>query len=742
MIFGSCLFCFLGWANYVVRSVSSDAMAFRMSLCKLFLGAILTGWIALAQTTTQVRLRPEFSEVSSGDTVTVAVELTMAPGWHTYWRSPGDAGQATKVAWTLPEGFTAVSLEWPVPERLVEDTLVVFAFHDTVRLLSTLSVAPGVQAGDYELTAKVSWLECEKSCIKGSTTLPLKLTIGPRRLDGEGATVVKEARARLPKPFGGELKFQWEAPPASGDLREATLRFPHAGAEWELCLDRVPEGQWAASAKRLQDGADVLFRPGFTRFETAWPAKVGGLLVRTLPGGERIGYSFESEIASGAPLPPVALVQEASGPTASVGSGGSSFGGMLVAAFLGGLVLNIMPCVLPVIALKILGFVGQASQQPGRVRLMGLVYGAGVLASFVALAALVIGVKSAGGTASWGMQFQNPKFLLITTALVLLVALNLFGIFEVILPGAAMQSASDLAGKEGIGGAFFNGVLATLLATPCTAPFLGVSLGYALSQSSGTILLFFITAGAGLAFPYVLLCWQPAWLRFLPKPGNWMVTFKVAMGFPVLATGLWLFTLTTPHYGEDKAFWVAMFLVAVALGAWVFGTFVQHARKSTLGGWLALLAVAASAYGWFLERELNWRHPPARGQSKTLHKGPIAWAAWSTDAVAALRRQGRPVLVDFTADWCTTCQINKRRAIEVEPVAKRIEELKFASLIGDFTFEDPAIAAELRRFRRAGVPLVLVYPADPSLDPIALPDGILSQADMLSALERATGPRR
>jgi thiol:disulfide interchange protein len=717
-------------------------MAFRMSLCKLILGAILSGWIALAQTTTQVRLRPEFSQISPGSTVTVAVELSMAPGWHTYWRSPGDAGQATKVVWTLPEGFAAAPLEWPVPERIVEDTLVVFAYHDTVRLLSTLSVAEGIPAGSYELTAKVSWLECEKSCIKGSTTLPLKISVGPLKIDGEGSLVVKEARTQLPKPFPGGVKLQWDNPPDSGDLRAATLLFPHDGGDWDICLDRVPEGQWAASADSRREGSEVVFRPVFTRFEAAWPSKAGGLLVRKLPGGGRVGYSFGAEIAAGAPKPSDGLSSGASATVVPEVAGSSSFGGMLVAAFLGGLVLNIMPCVLPVIALKILGFVGQASQQPGRVRLMGLVYGAGVLASFLALAALVIGVKSAGGTASWGMQFQNPKFLLVTTALVLLVALNLFGIFEVILPGAAMQSASDLAGKEGIGGAFFNGILATLLATPCTAPFLGVSLGYALSQSAGTILLFFLTAGAGLAFPYVLLCWQPAWLRFLPKPGNWMVTFKVAMGFPVLATGLWLFTLTMPHYGADKAFWVAMFLVAVALGAWVFGTFVQHARKSTFAGWLALLAVTATAYGWFLEGELDWRHPPARGQAKSLHTGPVAWAAWSPDAVATLRRQGRPVLVDFTADWCTTCQINKRRAIEVEPVVKRIEELKFASLIGDFTFEDPAIAVELRRFRRAGVPLVLVYPADPSLDPIVLPDGILSQADMLSALERATGPRR
>jgi thiol:disulfide interchange protein len=360
-----------------------------------------------------------------------------------------------------------------------------------------------------------------------------------------------------------------------------------------------------------------------------------------------------------------------------------------------------------------------------------------VLTSFLALASLVLVVKSAGGDAFWGMQFQDPKFLIAMTTLVLLVALNLFGVFEVYLAGGTMSAASNLASKEGGAGAFFNGVLATLLATPCTAPFLGLSIGYALAQPGWVIVLFFLTVGVGLALPYVLLCMQPAWLKWLPKPGNWMVKFKVAMGFPMLATAVWLTSVTTAHFSND-VFWLGMFLVVLGLAAWLFGEFIQRGSKNRSMAWAAVVGLLVMAYGWFLEKELHWRNPSSGAASKAVAKtGPIAWEAWSPAAVDTYRSQRRPVLVDFTASWCTTCQINKRRAIEVDSVAQRIRDLKVAPLLGDFSLKDPLIAAELRRFQRAGVPLVLVYPADPGRSPIVLPDGLFSAATLIEALNSA-----
>jgi thiol:disulfide interchange protein DsbD len=701
--------------------------------CLIFLGV----FSSRAQTSTRVRLFPDASETPPGTRFTAAVELTMAPGWHTYWRSPGDAGQPTKIAWTLPPGFSAGAIQWPVPEKLIEEDLVVNAYSGVATLLIPVSVEAGVAAGRYDLSAKVSWLECEKSCIKGTKTVTASIVVGPNRTASPESEAIALAKAKIPPPADFPVSAAWID---SGDATNRTLsvKFASTGGSWDLFPDRNSEGAWSGRPQLEKSGSDTVIKVAFTPFEKEWPTNVSGLLVRDVKTAGSAAFEFSVPIASVALAAATGGAGAASDTPAEVASESNSFLGYLVGAFLGGLILNIMPCVLPVIALKILGFVGQASQNPGRVRTMGLVYGAGVLASFLALALLVIGVKAAGGTASWGMQFQNPKFLVAMTALVVLVALNLFGVFEVVLGGGAMQSASDLAGKDGLAGAFFNGVLATLLATPCTAPFLGVSLGFALAQPSLQIVLFFLVAGLGLAFPYVLLCWQPAWLRYLPKPGNWMVSFKVAMGFPVLATGLWLFTLTTSHYGADRILWLALFLVTLSMAAWVYGRFVQTARSGAISGWVAFAAILAVGYFWFLEGELKWRQPPSRTRT-TAHSGPINWENWSTDAVQRLRQSGRPVLVDFTADWCTTCQINKRRAIEVKPVIEKIQALNVAPLIGDFSFEDEKIAAELKRFKRAGVPLVLVYPADISKPPVVLPDGVFSPSTMIAALENAAG---
>ena len=273
---------------------------------------------------------------------------------------------------------------------------------------------------------------------------------------------------------------------------------------------------------------------------------------------------------------------------------------MLLYAFVGGLILNIMPCVLPVIALKILGFVSEARSEPRRVRNLGLIYALGVLVSFLALAGIVIGVKAAGHHAGWGMQFGSPIFVVCLTTLVTLVALNLFGVFEITLGGRTLDVAGNLASRHGASGAFFNGVLATTLATPCTAPFLAPALGFAFSQSAATIILIFLFVGIGLASPYVLLSCNPALLKFLPKPGAWMEKFKVAMGFPMLATVVWLFNVAMSDYGA-RVFWLGVFLVVVALAAWIFGEFVQRGRKGKRMAFAIVLILLIGGYAYALE---------------------------------------------------------------------------------------------------------------------------------------------
>ena len=408
-------------------------------------------------------------------------------------------------------------------------------------------------------------------------------------------------------------------------------------------------------------------------------------------------------------------------------------------AFLGGLILNVMPCVLPVISMKILGFVQQSQEAPGRLRNLGLTYGMGVFFSFMVLAGVMIAAKQATGMASWGMQMQSPNFNLVLMLVVTLVALNLFGVFEVTLGGGgALNKANALASREGYLGAFFNGILATALATPCTAPFLASGMGAALSQSNGVIIAAMGAVAAGLAFPYILLSFNPAWLKFLPKPGNWMVQFKQIMGFPMLAAAVWVLSFTGPMFGESGVMWLGVLLVFVSLTAWVFGEFMQRTVAKSSKPLLACGLLLAAGYAMALEWGLDWRHPENRttvGGGIEVKVDGVQWRKWSPEAVAEARAAGHPVLVDFTADWCMTCKYTKGRAIEVDSVIKKLAEIDGVAFIADWTNKDQTITKVLQQHQRAGVPLVLVYP--PEGEAIILPPVMSGPEKVLEALDKA-----
>jgi len=353
------------------------------------------------------------------------------------------------------------------------------------------------------------------------------------------------------------------------------------------------------------------------------------------------------------------------------------------------------------------------------VRNLGLVYGLGVLVSFLLLAALAIGVQRAGGLANWGDLFRHPKVQLALTVLVTLIALNLFGLFEITLGSRATGAASELASRHGFSGAFSNGVLATVLATPCTAPFLGAALAFALAQSELVIVLFFLTAGIGFAFPFVLLCAQPRWMAWLPRPGAWMEKFKIAMGFPMLATAFWLMWLSATD--ENSVLWLGLFLVVLALAAWMWGEFVQRAtRRKALAAALCVVLVVLD-YSFVL-----------RG-----HSSQILWQPWSAQAVQDAQKAGHPVLVDFTAKSCLTCQINKATGLEIDSTRAKLKQIGAVAFLADYSREDPSIAEVLRRYDRAGVPLVLVYSKDVAKRPIVLPTFPLTPSDVLKALDEA-----
>lgn len=411
---------------------------------------------------------------------------------------------------------------------------------------------------------------------------------------------------------------------------------------------------------------------------------------------------------------------------------------MLVYAFVGGVILNFMPCVLPVIALKVLAFIKDAQHEPRRVRALGLVYAAGVLVSLLALAALVIGVKAAGHRAGWGMQFSSPVFVVVLTTLILLVALNLFGVFEVTFGGRTFNQAAQLASRRGAAGAFFNGLLTTALATPCTAPFLATAVGFAFAQTRPLILLIFVFVGLGLAAPYVVLSWSPGWLKVLPKSGAWMEKFKIAMGFPMLAAVVWLFNLAGDYYGKS-VLWLGLFLVLVAFAAWIFGELFQrgNAHRGLAAAVAGILLVGGYVYA--LRDQLQWRAPKVNAEVEVLPQqssDKIDWRPWSPQAVARARSESRPVLVDFTADWCLTCQVNKKVALDTSPVRSELKTVGAVTLVGDYTHTPDNITAELNHYGRAGVPLVLVYPKNPEARPIVLPP-LLTPGIVLSALSRA-----
>ena len=689
-----------------------------------------------AKPATTAKLLLSHSEAKPGTTVTTGLELTMDDGWHTYWINPGEAGIATSVEWTLPKGVSAGPIQWPTPDKFTALGSTGYGYHGKTILLVPLTITSDAAPGQATISGKVSWLECKVLCVPRDQSVSATLTIAGLNALSVDAAKLDAVRETLPKTDAElTVKAVWDGE-AKEDERSLLIEFDAGQADNDADFFAMPSEAFEVSPESevtAIDGGRVRIRKTVSKYEGAWPSELAGLAVRYLEDQAKT-EAFEVR------LPVDSITSGGAGTTIAqpMPSAGQSLWQMLFYAFLGGLILNVMPCVLPVISLKILGFVNQSSESPGRVRLLGLLYGGGVVVSFLALAGVVIGVKSAGALASWGMQMSNPQFVVLLTVLILLVALNLFGLFEVTL-GSIGVAAGSVAGRDGAGGAFFNGVLATVLATPCTAPFLAPALGFAFTQTAAVILLIFVTVALGLAFPYVVLSWNPKWLRFLPKPGPWMERFKVAMGFPMLATGIWLFTVSIEYYG-GRVLWFGIFLTVIAMAAWVFGEFFQ---RGTRRRGLALCIAGALALGgvvFGLEGQMQWRTPldPSQAKAGVVQDipGGIRWHRWSPEAVAEAREAGQPVLVDFTAKWCLTCIANKKTSLDIESVRTVLADKNIKAFRADYTRRPDDISKELRRRGRAGVPLVLVFPSDKAEQPEMLPE-LLTPDIVLTALRKA-----
>ncbi len=687
---------------------------------------------------TQARLVLDAASARPGDTVTAGIHLQMEPGWHTYWKNPGqEGGLPTTVTWELPAGVTAGNIQWPVPEKVKTADpnigtqpmaeVVNYVYANEVVLLVPLQLSKDLKPGSLNLKADVSWLECQTKCIPGDAKVQAALEVASETQPSPDKALIAAWQKKLPKSGEGlKARASWEGA-ASGTTRSLIIEWTSATEvkEADFFPDKSDDFEIQPQMTKLPSAAGTIrLKAKVTKTGENWPKQVSGLLVE-----KDVAYEV---------LMPVNASQ--GGSVAQPMPERSSLWRMLLYAFIGGLILNVMPCVLPVIALKILGFVSEARNEPGHVRKLGVIYTLGVLVSFLILALIIIGLQKAGQGAGWGLQFGNPYFLIAMSVLVMLIALNLFGVFEVTLGSGALTAASTLASKQGSAGAFFNGLLATVLATSCSAPFLGAAVGFASSLKNSLVtILVMMTVGLGLSAPYLILSWNPAWLKFVPKPGQWMNRFKVAMGFPMVAATVWLCSLVRTHYG-DRAWWLAMFLIFVAVAAWIYGEFVQRGATHRSIAVLVAAVLLLGGYLYALEHGMRWREPiteatAENGHSTVAPRG-IAWNAWSPEAVAAARDAGRPVVVDFTATWCPTCNTIVKPSFENASVQKKLKDINAVALVADYSRRPKAITDELERFQRSGVPLVLIYPRDRDAAPMVF--DLVTPSTLLDALDKAS----
>lgn len=702
---------------------------------------------------TRIALLAEVASVRPGMPFTAGVMLRMDEGWHTYWQNPGESGLPTELRWTLPQGFTAGPPAWPLPEKKIEEgDLLTFGYSGEAMVFVTITPPVGLQPGSsVTLRVDASWLECERTCVPGEGNAVLVLPVGDGEPAPAHAGVFDHHRRSLPLPSGAAAPIR--ITPAvfeSGVMLRVAAGHGARIAEGALpdfFPYSTPDATVGRTAVTLEGDEAVITVPVMFTPDVPPPATVHGVVVYTTSDGERRGIAYAVDLQGGGSRSGTGLLDRDFAASQHQGDQPSLLVYALF-AIAGGLLLNIMPCVLPVIALKIFGLVKMAGDEPRRVRRLGWAFSAGILASFIVLALLVVLLKLAGQQVGWGFQFQEPVFVIIMSAVVFAFGLSLFGVFEIRLPGSAVAGVSSVLAKQGGQGkgyaaSFSEGVFATILATPCTAPFLGSALGFAFAQPAGGILLIFSLAAFGMALPYLILTARPAWLKYMPKPGAWMETAKQFMGFLMMATLLWLLYILGKQLGMEAVIWSGAFLLVVALAAWLVGRFatLSAARRVVFTVWAAAVLLIAGGYWYFIEATLDVRAAvagtPDAGTVASA-EGGIAWEPFSIAALEQHLQAGRPVFLDFTAEWCLTCKVNERTVLRDPAVVEQFRTAGIVAIKADWTNRNPDITRLLSRFGRSGVPLYVVFPAGDPARPVILPE-IITPGIVLDALRQAAG---
>jgi thiol:disulfide interchange protein DsbD len=672
-------------------------------------------------------LIPGKASIAPGETIHVGLRQRIDKGWHTYWRNPGDSGEATQIKWTLPAGWSAGEIVWPTPDRQPTGPLMNYGYAGEVLLPVALTAPASVAPGQtIELTAAVAFLVCEEICVPEDAVLGLRLPVvavpaGPHPQYGPVVAAALQAAPKagpLSAAFsrqGEALKLAVSGPPLAGTDAAEAYFFPFDGTAIDHAKPQAIE--------RGPQGLTLTLTPGYGFQSPTPPAELAGVL--SLADGR----AFEVTAQAG-PLP--AAASGLGPPPARAPPGGGGDLGLIAAigfALIGGLILNLMPCVFPILAMKAAGLARHAHERREAQR-QGLAFLAGVLATFLALAGLLIALKAAGAVAGWGFQLQSPPVVAALALLMLAVALNLSGVFEV---GTSLQGAgTGLASRKGLAGAFFTGALAVIVAAPCTAPFMAPALGWALTQSAASALLVFLALGLGFALPFVLVAFVPGLLSRLPRPGPWMVGFRKLLAFPMYGAAAWLAWVLTVQAGDMALARLFAAGVALALAAWLGGV---AQRRQALGGRPLLASSGAGVLAAAALAAAVW--PGYRPATAVAGEAvaDIPYEAYSPERLAAARAEGRPVFVNFTAAWCITCKVNERTALTRADVADAFRRTGTVYLKADWTLKDELIAAELARHGRAGVPLYLVY-GKSSADGVILPQ-ILTGRTVVQALETA-----
>jgi thiol:disulfide interchange protein len=668
--------------------------------------------------------------VEPGKQVWVGLQLAHQPQWHTYWKNSGDSGLPTQMQWTLPAGVVAGDIAWPVPRKIPIGNLANYGYEGTVLLPVPLTITPefkpSLLGGDVQVKLKAQWLVCKQECIPEEGDFTLK--IPARSTTALNGPAFQAALAAQPKPVAS----------VPGRPEESSARI--ATNALELSVQNLPATLRGKKLEFFPETAEVIETAG--PWTQAWKGAVWTARVPLSPQRSASptvmpvvlaadGQGWRAELKVAGTWPPVAAVTgvspaleaalrantaNAPAPTASLTLAAALFG-----ALLGGLILNLMPCVFPILAIKVVGFTRHADDRRGH-RIAGLAYTAGVIASFIALGALMLGLRAAGEQLGWGFQLQSPAVVAVLAALFTLIGLNLAGLFEF---GAFLPSSvASLEARHPVANAFLSGVLAVAIASPCTAPFMGASLGFAIGLPALEALLVFAAIGAGMALPYLAAAWVPAVARLLPRPGAWMETFRKLMAFPMFATVAWLVWVLGQQSGIDGAGALLVLLVALSMVIWAF---TLRGRARTVVGAISLASLGLLA--WAAGPNITKLPPP---QQAAVVDGN-GWQPWEPGRVDQLLASGQPVFVDFTAAWCVTCQYNKKTTLANRDVLADLDTKKVALLRADWTRRDPAITAALAQLGRNGVPVYVFYAAGKA--PVVLSE-VLSVDEVRSTIAK------